>query len=608
MRIAGRAPASRLLTVGLIISICGAAALPHPTPARAFPFESARWVWGDNTRGELGNNSDQDTARPLRSNTVFPAGTQLTRIAAGSNVPLSGSHSLAVDRDRHVWAWGFNFRGQVGDGGQASVFGPVRVCGPGQTAPCSAFLGDITAVAAGGLHSLALDIFSNVWAWGANDFGQLGSNVGASSPFPVRNNALFAQLHQVPGTPSVKAIAAGVGHSLALDSRGVVWAWGENGEGQLGLGNFNHMVFALPITFPAGEAITAIAAGAAHSLALDSAGNVWAWGRNGNGQLGISSFDANRNAPAKLIHFPPNTRLIAIAAGGSHSLALDSGGNVWAWGANAAGQLGNGQNIQQHGPTNTIFPNGTPRILSISAGGSHNLAVDANHNTWAWGTNGEGQLGNELPPAPSNVPVRANFPEGTRIVAIAAGGFHSLALESRSIFDVEVVLDFDALAVQPRLLPESFTQDPIDLQTTSETLDRKGKKLLVTHTMTDAAGNTLVLVLTDLRKKPTVVSLELESVRYNDGAVLTLPKNRIKTRWKMDASGAVIKLGQHLFVEAVDGVTRINTQYLAAENQTRIKVKTPAGRQRFTFPGLVTVQAGTTNGALGFSDGEHVWP
>ena len=512
-----------------------------------------------------------------------------------------------MDRDRHVWAWGHNLHGQVGDGGFQTVLGPVRVCASGQAAPCSEFLSDITAVAAGGLHSLAVDIFSNVWAWGSNQFGQLGSNVGMSSTLPVRNNALFAQLHQLPGPPSVTAVAAGGGHSLALDSRGVVWAWGSNSDGQLGLGNFNGAVFALPITFPGGEIITAIAGGAFYSLALDSAGNVWAWGSNCRGQLGISSFDANRNTPVKLTNFPPNTRIVAIAAGGEHSLALDSAGNVSAWGSNTLGQLGNGQNLDQFGPTPTIFPNGTPRILSISAGGSHNLAVDADHNVWAWGVNGQGQLGNPQF-ASSNLPVRSSFPEGTRIVAIAAGGFHSLALEAETVFDIEAVLDFDAMTALPRLLPEGFTHDPIDLQTTSETLDRKGKKLLVTHTLTDTAGNTFVLVLTDRRKNPTVIVLELESLQYNSGAVLTLPKNRIKTRWKTDGSGAIIKLVQRLIVDAGDGVTKVSAQYLAAENQTRIKVKTPAGKELFTAPGLVTVQVGTVNGALGFTDGEHIWP
>lgn len=601
---------SRLLIIGLIIFIGAVAGLQHPRSAVAFPYKTSRWVWGENAKGELGNFSDQNPDRPIISS-ALPAGILLTRLSAGSNSPLLGSHSLAVDRNRNVWAWGYNIYGQVGDGGSGStaVFGPVKVCAAGQTAPCSQFLSDITAVAAGGLHSLALDIHSNVWAWGYNAFGQLGSNV-PNTALPVRNNALFAQLHQLPGPPSVKAIAAGAHHSLALDSRGVVWAWGYNWFGQLGLGHYKGIVFALPIAFPEGEVIIAIAAGAYHSLALDSAGNVWAWGTNANGQLGISSFDERRNVPVKLVYFPPNTRIIAIAAGGLHSLALDSGGNVWAWGANGAGQLGNAQNIEQHAPTRTIFPGGIPRLVRIAAGGVHNLAIDANHNVWSWGGNGSGQLGNQQRFVNSNVPVPAGFPEGTRIVTIAAGGFHSLALESRSFFyGVEAVLDFKALTAQALLLPQSLEQDePIDLETTSTNLDPAGNKTLVTHTLTDTAGNTLVLTLTQQRINGNGLALQVMSVQYNDGEVMIPPRNRNELVWKTDASGNVTVLQQHVFLDGADGVTNITTHYIAAKDQTAVYVESPTGPEHFTEPGMVTVQMSTINGNLSFSDGTHIWP
>ena len=609
MRSAGRSLTSRLSAVGLVTLIGAGWALSQPRIAHAFPFETFRWVWGDNAMGELGNNSDQPPSKPQLS-FALPAGTFLTRIAAGNNGGVTGNHSLGMDQNRHVWAWGQNISGEAGDGGsgQIRLFAPVQVCAAGQAAPCSEFLGDVTAIAAGGLHSLAVDSFSNVWAWGSNQFGQLGSNVGASSPVPVRNNALFAQLHQVPGVPFITAVAAGVAHSLALDSHGVVWAWGLNSDGQLGLGSLNNQVFALPISFPEGEVITAIAAGTFHSLALDSTGSVWAWGSNNSGQLGISSFDARRNAPAKLIFFPSGTRIVAISGGSSHSLALDSNGNVFAWGANSSGQLGNGQTIEQRAPTQTIFPDGTPRIRSIAAGGSFNLAVDANRVTWAWGSNGLGQLGDDHAPVSSSLPVRASFPDNTNIFAIAAGGFHSLALETRLfVFDLEAVIDFDSQTISPRLLPESLTGDSVAVDTTSVALDRAGKKLRVTHSVTDAAGNTLSLVLTDKRKKPTAVALAVESVRYNGGTPLTVPKNRIKARWKTDTNGAIASLVQRVVFDGVDGVIKITTHYAAADNQTEIKVKTPAGKEQLTAAGMVLIQAATMNGALGFSDGQHLW-
>ncbi len=152
----------RFLIIGLII---GMAALES---AAVFPFPTFRWGWGDNGMGELGNFSDQDANRPLLSSLGLPAGVSLTHVSAGNDSPLAGAHSLALDRNRNVWAWGRNIFGQVGNGVISNaVFGPVQVCAPGQTAaPCTEFLSNISAIAAGGRHSLAVDIDSSVWAWG----------------------------------------------------------------------------------------------------------------------------------------------------------------------------------------------------------------------------------------------------------------------------------------------------------------------------------------------------------------------------------------------------------------------------------------------------------
>ena len=587
----------RLRAMGLIVALAGAT-LGHPSPAAAFfPFSTHRWVWGENTQGELGNNANVRIGKPQR-NSSLPSGGSITGLAAGSNSPLLGSHSLALDRFSNLWAWGYNVYGQVGTGtGGASVFGPVQV------------LGDVTAFSAGGLHTLAVDTFSNVWGWGANESGQVGSNIGAATATPTRNNALFAQLHQLPGPPWVKAVAAGSHHSLALDSRGVVWSWGNNSDGQLGLGRVASQVFALQVTFPESVVITAIAAGAYHSLALDSAGNAWAWGNNHNGQLGISSFDEERFTPVKLTFFPPNTRLVAISAGGSHSLALDSAGNVFAFGGNILGQLGNGQTIDQHGPTRTIFPAGTPAIVKIAAGGDHNLALDTQHRVWTWGNNGEGQLGNQNVPAFSTVPVVASIPDGTHIVGIAAGAYHSLALESESfLFDLEAVLDLQPLASRALVSPQAATPDvSLDLSTVSENLDRAGRKVLDTTTVTDSAGHTMVLTATRKTGSKST-AIEITSVQYNGGAPIVPPRNSIKTRWSLDAAGAVRSLRQSVQLKEPGNKLKLSSRWDASSGQTAIKVTAPSGRQTFTEPGMVTVQMGTSNGSLRFSDGTHIWP
>src|SRR5262249_2064739 len=140
------------------VSVFTIGSFPIPTP-------TFLWVWGANSHGELGDLSDRDTVLPRRTN-LFPPDTLLTGLAAGDGAIDGGSHSLAVTRDGNLFAWGHDTFGQVGDGrGFTDVFRPVQVCAAGQAAPCSEFLGSIIATAAGGVHSLALDTFDNVWAW-----------------------------------------------------------------------------------------------------------------------------------------------------------------------------------------------------------------------------------------------------------------------------------------------------------------------------------------------------------------------------------------------------------------------------------------------------------
>ena len=147
--------------------------------------------------------------------------------------------------------------------GIANVF--IMVVAAGSTEPM---------FAAGGQHSLALKSDGTVWAWGLNDYNQLGNGTATNSSKPV----------QVPGLNNASAIAAGYFHSLALKSDGTVWAWGLNGHGRLG--NGTTVDSGTPVQVLGLSNVSAIVAGHDHSLALKSDGTVWAWGANHIGQLG----------------------------------------------------------------------------------------------------------------------------------------------------------------------------------------------------------------------------------------------------------------------------------------------------------------------------------
>jgi alpha-tubulin suppressor-like RCC1 family protein len=280
------------------------------------------------------------------------------------------SHSLALKEDGSVWAWGRNDYGQLGDGTTTNKSSLVQVSG----------LSQVTRIAAGDYHSLALKEDGSVWAWGRNSEGQLGDGTTTNKSSPV----------QVSGLSQVTRIAAGYYHSLALKEDGSVWAWGNNGNGQLGDGTTTNK--SSPVQVSGLSQVTRIAAGYSHSLAIKEDCSVWAWGRNDYGQLGDGT-TTNKSSPVQVSGLSQVTR---IAAGDYHSLALKEDGSVWAWGYNGNGLLGDGTTTNKSSP---VQVSGLSQVTRIAAGSSHSLAIKEDGSVWAWGQNHPeyGQLGYGYP-------------------------------------------------------------------------------------------------------------------------------------------------------------------------------------------------------------------
>ncbi|MGO9480245.1 MAG: hypothetical protein ACLP05_00495, partial [Candidatus Kryptoniota bacterium] len=368
-----------------VLAICGVLALPNGTllakklGPQSFSNSSylihtngALDTWGSNSNGQLGNGTTTDKHTP--QTITFPSGvTSWTAVAAGEY------HTLAIGNDGNLYTWGLNNYGQLGTGHvDAQDSTPQKVMLPGGVT--------CTAVAAGVYHSLAIGSDGNLYAWGYNEDGELGIgnyNVSYSTPQKVL----------LPVTCT--AVAAGSKYSLAIGSDGNLYAWGSNTYGQLGIGNTTGQNTPQVVTLPNGVTDwTAVAAGDIHSLAIGSNDSLYAWGDNLDGQLGIGTLvSPPYNTPQKVLL--PVT-CTAVAAGFTHNLALGGDGNLYAWGYNGWGQLGLGNfSSPDSVPQAVLLPTGVTSWTAVSAGYNHSLAIGSDGNLYAWGNNFYGQLGND---------------------------------------------------------------------------------------------------------------------------------------------------------------------------------------------------------------------
>ena len=373
----------------------------------AVKSDGTLWAWGLNSAGQLGTNSTTAVSSPVLVS--GPAGASWTSVGIG------GSHSLAITSAGGLYAWGLGTSGQIGNDKIASVSSPVVIL---QTSP---LLWLRASANNSGNHTVAIRSDGTLWAWGLNSSGQLGTNSTVTTSSPI--------LVSGPAGASWSVVAAGGAHSLAITTTGVLYGWGLNTSGQVGIGSLTTVSSPVLVSGPVNASWSAITAGASHSLAIAATGLLYGWGQNTSGQVGTSSI-TTVSSPV-LVSGPAGTSWSAIAAGASYTLGITAAGILYGWGQNTSGQVGINSVVTVSSPVLVSGPAGTSWAV-IAAGAAHSLAITTAGRLYGWGLNTSGQVGIGSLTTVSS-PVLVSGPAATSWTSVAAGGAHSLAITTTGI-------------------------------------------------------------------------------------------------------------------------------------------------------------------------------
>ena len=375
---------------------------------------------GQNSYGQLG----------LGYSIFRPSPEQVGTAGGWTQVDASLTHTAGIRDDGSLWTWGYDISGALG--GSGGLNAPARV----------GFDNDWSAVSCGAYtdsnYTMALKTTGTLWAFGDNGTGQLGLGDRDSRAVPT----------QVGSDADWKAVAAsdGVGdrgreiygdpytlddHTLAIKNDGSLWAWGANDYGQLGLGadTSDHLS---PVRVGLETDWAAVSCGDDYSAGLKTDGTLWVWGRNRSGQLGTVDL-VDKGVPTQVTTGTALDTFTAFACGagqdGSHMLAVRTDGTLWGWGSNGVGELARGYHYPALilPPTQLVAGTGWKSVACGSYyGDNYSLATKTNGELWAWGGNSRGQLGNGDFVIVPDWPLAANLAGWDEVVS----GSDSFALKS----------------------------------------------------------------------------------------------------------------------------------------------------------------------------------
>jgi len=368
----------------------------------AIKSDGSLWAWGSNNAGQIGNGKsgwDEVELRPVKIM------DNVIQVSAG------GFHTMAIKNDGSLWAWGRNEYGQIGNGktGNGNFIyetKPIKI------------MDDVKQVSAGEVYTLAIKSDGSLWAWGSNRQGYLGDGTMTYIEKDENNNYLknadgsFKWVYNDKSKPvkimdDVKQVSAGGMHSMAIKNDGSLWVWGDKTFGMLG--NYESAKEYWDDPDREGNILTPVNVmndvkqvilGLQCSFVIKNDDSLWAMGANAFGQFGDGNIQSAYLFPGKIMD-----NVKQVAAGSTYTMVIKTDGNLWACGDNGFGQIGDGtisgfypnkDGVQEYVNNNKLsfvkIMDGVAQV-STSPSSHHTLAIKNDGTLWAWGGNQSGQIG-----------------------------------------------------------------------------------------------------------------------------------------------------------------------------------------------------------------------
>ncbi len=330
--------------------------------------DGTAWCWGNNAHGELGNSAACTPPCSVPTPIKVALSSPVTQISGEG----SATHVCAITDTATLWCWGYNYHGEVnGTSTPQYHYDPVQV---GVT--------DVSRVSASRTNTCAVTSSSALWCWGSNMYGQMGdgtTDYGAHAPTQVNVDGL-----------GVSRVLASQPCAFAGKMR--TYCWGPNDVGEVGVGDTSSHTVPVFVTGLGYNDNAQLAGDSGTNCVRKQLGSVLCWGHNGSGQLGNNdSTLADQSAPVSVYQMA-NAKQISVGA--QFACALLTNGELWCWGANSVGQLGDGTILGPRlAPVRSQQTVLASSITQVSAGGQHTCAIKTDGTVWCWGANSNGELG-----------------------------------------------------------------------------------------------------------------------------------------------------------------------------------------------------------------------